>query len=86
MLRSKADNFGDFLTDSVPTLLAASGEGAIEKLEEFVRDEGLDTFARNSVATALTILGHQLPARSGEVLSRFLQLIRNTADAELAAF
>ena len=86
VLRFKANKIGDFLTENVPTLLAAFGEAAIKKLGEFVRDEKVDKYSRNSAATALTILGHQHPALASEVLCVLLELVSTTTDAELATF
>jgi hypothetical protein len=85
-MRDKRDALGGWITESTPTLLAAFGESAIERLTEYVLDETLDLYVRSSVATALNVIAHQYPDRKDDIKSFISNLLENTNDQTFAAF
>ena len=85
-MRDKGDALGGWITESTPTLLAAFGESAIERLTEYVLDETLDLYVRGSVATALNVIAHQYPDRKDDIKSFISNLLENTNDQTFAAF
>lgn len=85
-VRNERDALGDWITESTPTLLAAFGESAIERLEEFVLDDTLDRYVRGSVATALNVIAHQYPDKKEDVKAFLSKLLDDVDDPALAAF
>lgn len=84
--RDKLDLLDGWITESIPNLLGAFGESAIERLKEWVLDEKLDLYIRGSIATALNVISHQHPDRKGEIIAFLLKLLDDTNDPTLAAF
>ncbi len=85
-IRYHTEDLGDWITEETPTLLAAFGEDAIERLKEYVLDETLDLYVRGSVATALNIIAHQHPARKEDIKAFLSKLLEVTTDVTFAAF
>ncbi len=85
-MRDETDLLGDWITESTPTLLAAFGESAIERLKEHVLDETLDLYIRGSVATALNVIAHQHPDKKEEIKAFISKLLEDTSDPTFAAF
>ncbi|MCX9082308.1 MAG: DUF1186 domain-containing protein [Candidatus Methanoperedens sp.] len=85
-MRNKNDLLGDWITESTPTLLAAFGESAIERLKECVLDEKLDLYIRGSIATALNVIAHQHPDKKEEIKAFLTKLLDDTNDPTFAAF
>ncbi|VVB84945.1 Uncharacterised protein [uncultured archaeon] len=86
IMRDERDALGDWITEDTPTLLAAFGEDAIERLKEYILDETLDRYIRISVATALNMIAHQNPARKEDIKAFLLKLLEDTNDPTFAAF
>lgn len=85
-MRDERDALGEWITESTPTLLAAFGECAIERLKEYVLDDALDLYIRGSVATALNVIAHQHPDREGDIKAFLSRLLEDTKDPTFAAF
>jgi hypothetical protein len=85
-MRDETDLLGDWTTESTPTLLAAFGESAIERLKEHVLDETLDLYIRGSIATALNVIAHQHPDKKEEIKAFLSKLLEDTNDPTFAAF
>ena len=85
-MRDKNDLLGDWIIESTPTLLAAFGESAIERLKEWVLDEKLDLYIRGSIATALNVIAHQHPDKKEEIKAFLSKLLGETNDTTFAAF
>ncbi|MCE8426627.1 MAG: DUF1186 domain-containing protein [Candidatus Methanoperedens sp.] len=75
-----------WITESTPTLLGAFGDGAIERLKEWVLDEELALYIRGSIATALNVIAHQHPDRKEEITAFLSKLLEDTNDSTFAAF
>jgi len=84
--RDKLDLLDGWITESTPTLLAAFGESAIERLKEWVLDEKLDLYIRGSIATALNVIAHQHPDKTEEIKAFLSNLLEDTKDPTFAAF
>jgi hypothetical protein len=84
--RNKLDLLDGWITESIPTLLAAFGESAIERLEEWVLDEKLDLYFRGSIATALNVIAHQHSDKTEEIKTFLSKLLEDTNDPTFAAF
>jgi hypothetical protein len=84
--RDKLDLLDGWITESIPTLLGAFGESAIERLKELVLDEKLDLYIRGSIATALNVIAHQHPDRKEEITAFLSKLLEDTNDQTFAAF
>ncbi|VVB55348.1 Uncharacterised protein [uncultured archaeon] len=80
------DALGDWITESMPTLLAAFGEDAVERLKEYILDETLDLYIRSSVATALNVIAHQYSVRNEDIKAFLSKLLEDTTDQTFAAF
>jgi tetratricopeptide (TPR) repeat protein len=52
LLKERADDIGDWLTDDVPSILANFGPEAVETLKSLILDEEADLFLRTSTARA----------------------------------
>jgi hypothetical protein len=85
-MRDETDLLGDWITESTPTLLAAFGESAIERLKEHVLDETLDLYIRGSIETALNVIAHQHPDKKEEIKDFLSKLLEDTNDPTFAAF
>jgi hypothetical protein len=85
-MMAEKDALGDWITESMSTLLAAFGEDAVERLKEYILDERLDLYMRGSVATALNVIAHQYPERTDEIKSFLSKLLADTNDPTFAAF
>jgi len=77
-MREKTDLLDGWITESTPTLLAAFGESAIERLKERVLDEKLDLYIRGSIATALNVIAHQHPDKKEEIKAFLSKLLEDT--------
>lgn len=86
ILRNESDALGEWITESIPTLIAAFGESAIERLKEYILDETLDIYVRGSVATALNVIAHQYPDKKDDIKSFISKLLEEINDPTLAAF
>lgn len=86
IMMAEKDAFGDWITESMPTLLAAFGEDAVERLKEYILDETLDLYIRSSVATALNVIAHQYPVRNEDIKAFLSKLLEDTTDQTFAAF
>lgn len=86
IIRDERDALGEWITESTPTLIAAFGENAIERLKEYILDETLDIYIRSSVATALRMISHQYPDRKDDMKSFLSKLLVDVNDPTLAAF
>ncbi len=86
IIRDERDALGELITESTPTLIAAFGESAIERLKEYILDETLDIYIRGSVATALCVIAHQYPDRKDDIKSFLSKLLEDISDPTLAAF
>ena len=86
IMRDKTDLLGEWITESTPTLLAAFGEFAIERLKECVLDETLDLYIRGSIATSLNVISRQYPDRTEEIKFFLSKLFDDTNDPTFAAF
>ncbi|MFZ3168278.1 MAG: DUF1186 domain-containing protein [Candidatus Methanoperedens sp.] len=86
IMMAEKDALGDWITESMPTLLAAFGEDAAERLKEYILDETLDLYIRSSVATALNVIAHQYPARKEDIKAFLSKLLEDTTDPTFAAF
>jgi len=84
--RDELDLLDGWITESIPTLLGAFGESAIERLKELVLDEKLDLYIRGSIATALNVIAHQHPDRNEEITAFLSKLLEDTNDQTFAAF
>jgi hypothetical protein len=84
--RDELDLLDGWITESIPTLLGAFGESAIERLKEWVLDEKLDLYIRGSIATALNVIAHQHPDTKEEIKSFLSKLLEDTNDPTFAAF
>ena len=85
-MRDESDALGHWITESTPTLLAAFGQIAMERLKEYILDETLDIYVRGSGATALNVIAHQYPDRKDDIISFISNLLENTNDHTFAAF
>jgi hypothetical protein len=85
IVRYRGEDLSDWLTESVPYLLAAFGEDVIPRLEEFTEDETLESFARGTGATALAMLAKRIPPREAEIKSHLMKLLSVTNDATFGA-
>ncbi len=79
-IRFKGEDLDAWLTESVPALLVAFGEEAIEKLKEFSQDETLEAFARGTVSSALTALAKKFPSHEADIKSHLIKLLKATRD------
>lgn len=86
IMMAEKDALGDWITESMPTLLAAFGEDAVERLKEYILDETLDLYIRSSVATALNVIAHQYPVRNEDIKAFLSKLLEDTTDQTFAAF
>lgn len=84
--RDELDLLDGWITESIPTLLGAFGEIAIERLEELVLDEKLDLYIRGSIATALNVIAHQHSDKKEEITAFLSKLLDDTNDPTFAAF
>ncbi|RLG14327.1 MAG: hypothetical protein DRN71_03255 [Candidatus Nanohalarchaeota archaeon] len=80
IIRYRGNDLDDWLTETVPSLLYAFGEDAIETLKEFTRDETLDTFVRSSASAALFALSKKYPSHKDDIKEHLLKLLNTTAD------
>lgn len=85
-MRYRREDLGDWITEDTPTLLAAFGEGAVERLKEYILDGTLDRYIRISVATALNVIAHQHPSTKENIKAFLSKLIEDTSDSIFAAF
>ncbi|MFV9632042.1 MAG: DUF1186 domain-containing protein, partial [Methanosarcinales archaeon] len=86
IIRDERDALGEWITESTPTLIAAFGESAIERLKEYIQDETLDIYIRSSIATALNVIAHQCPDKKDDIKSFISKLLEDISDPTLAAF
>ena len=86
IMKDESDALGDWITESTPTLIAAFGENAIERLKEYILDETFDIYVRGSVATALNVIAHQYPDKKDDIKSFLSKLLEDISDPTLAAF
>ena len=86
IMRYKGEELSDWLTEDCPTLLAAFGEEAIELLEEYTHDETLETFARSSAQTALTVIAHRHPDRRDEIKNYLRKLFKEASDITFTSY
>lgn len=84
--REKLDLLDGWITESIPALLAAFGESAIERLKEWVLDEKLDLYIRGSIATALNVIAHQYLDKKEEIKAFLSKFLEDTNDPTFAAF
>lgn len=77
-IRFRGEDLDAWLTESVPALLVAFGEGSIEKLKEFSEDETLEPFARGTVSSALTALAKKFPSYEENIKSHLIKLLKTT--------
>ncbi len=84
-VRYHEDDLSDWLTESVPGLLVAFGENAIETLKEFTMDETLESFARGVGVTALATLARKYPSHKDEVKEHIIKLLNTTSDTTFAS-
>ena len=80
ILRYRGEDLGDWLTEDMPTLLAAFGDDAIEQLKAFAGDETLESLVRGAATTALNVIAHRNPARQEEIVNHFRLLLQDTTD------
>jgi hypothetical protein len=85
-IRSHKEDLGDWIMEETPTLLAAFGDDAIERLKEYILDETLDLYVRGAVATALNVIAHQHPARKEDIKDFLSKLLEDSNDPTFAAF
>jgi uncharacterized protein YecA (UPF0149 family) len=83
-MRYRGEDLSDWLTENIPALLVAFGEGAVERLKEFSSDETLEAFVRGTAADALTVLAKKYPSYEDEVKSHLIELLNSTGDATFA--
>lgn len=84
--RDKLDLLDGWITESIPALLGAFGECAIERLKEWVLDEKLDLYIRGSIATALNVIAHQHLDKKEEIKVFLSKLLEDTNNPTFAAF
>ena len=71
---------GDFgMEVFVPTLYLV-GRNRLDKLMDFMKEEGLYTFAKDNVLAALTLIVLRQPERRGEVVEWFREALRFAAE------
>lgn len=85
IVRYKAEDLDDWLTEDVPALFVAFGEGAINALKEFVSDETLDAYVRGGVTRALAALAKKFPEREPDVKMHLVKLLNSTGDETFAS-
>jgi len=85
-MRDKNKLLGDWIIESTPTLLAAFGENAIERLKECVLDETLDLYIRGSITTALNVIAHQHPDNKEEIKAFLSKLLDDANDPKFVAY
>ena len=76
ILRNKADDLGDWLTEDVPSLLFNFGKEYFDEIKELALDKNIDTFARLSAASAICAMGvtdESMKEKVVEVCKRFLE-------------
>ncbi|VVB88127.1 Uncharacterised protein [uncultured archaeon] len=79
-IRFRGEDLDAWLIESVPALLVAFGEDAIEKLKEFSEDETLEAFARGTSSSALTALAKKFPSNEPNIKSHLVKLLKTTHD------
>lgn len=85
IIRYHEDDLSDWLTESVPSLLVAFGEDAIERLKEFTKDDTLETFVRAMGVTALRVLAIKHPTHIEDVKEHIIKLLNHTSDDVFAS-
>ncbi len=84
VVRYKNEELRDWLTEDVPSLLVAFGEGIKERLKEFSQDETLEAFARGTAESALVVFARKNPELESEVKEHLVKLLNTTSDATFA--
>lgn len=80
ILRYRADELAEWLTEDAASILVAFGEKAVPKLKEFSADETLEAFVRRASADALVTLARKFPHLEPEIKEHLLNLLKTTAD------
>ncbi len=84
IIRYHEDDLNSWLTENVPSLLVAFGEGFIEPLKGFTEDETLEPFARSTATSALGALGKRFPQHQEDIKKHLINLLRTTDDGTFA--
>lgn len=80
IVRYKNEELRDWLTEDVPSLLVAFGEGITERLKVFIRDETLEAFARGTASSALITFARKNPELENEIKELLVELLNTTHD------
>jgi len=76
ILRNKADDLEDWLTEDVPSLLFNFGKEYFDEIKELALDKDIDVFARLSAASAICAMGvtdESMREKVVEVCKKFLE-------------
>ncbi len=84
IIRYHEDDLNDWVTEDVTSLLVTFGKDFIEPIEEFTRDETLETFARSAAASALAALGKKFPQHQNDIKQHLITLLKTTQDGTFA--
>jgi hypothetical protein len=76
-LRDYGEDIGDWLLESMPSILANFGPSAIEPLKEVMLDDRLDGFVRGAVSSALVVIAHNHSECRESIIKLFRQIIRD---------
>ena|SRR3989338_5293306 len=75
VLTYKPDELGDWLTESIGTILANFGESAIDPLKQFIRDDRNDEYARSAAMSALVVIYVRNPENNKPLYAWFQEYL-----------
>ena len=80
LLRQNKDfyeyHWGDASNQILTPTLYLLGQHRLDRLMEFVKEEGLDTYSKSEVFPAVTLIGLRQPERRDEILKWYQEVIR----------
>jgi len=90
LLKKEPDSFGDWLTETVPSLLFNFGKDNTNILIGLLNDKKVDTYSRNAASRALTCLAYHNHELKPQIITTYKTIlqdaINNKEDNELISF
>ena len=80
LLKQYGENFDDWLTEDIPSVLVKFGIEAAEPLKEIVLDETIYIYTRNAASRALAVLAHQHPETRDSIVSMYREILKDDND------
>jgi hypothetical protein len=68
VLHRRPNDLDDWLTESIPSILASFGPSAVEPVKELVSNRYLDTYVRGAATGAFSLIAREHPESRGEIV------------------